>query len=120
MGRHLVPSTCLSATVTVYENTGPANVGAWLMHIVGAASWLVAFALLCTLALHAIAWVVSVVFCLLRFVIGLIFRRGWSLTSCVRGTMARIRNSRSGNRVMLAGCALSGGVLMGAYGGVTV
>lgn len=106
--------------VEVVENTGPANMGQWLMHIVGTASWLVAFALLCTLSLYAIAWVVSVVFCLLRFLIGLIFRRSWSLISCVRGTMSRIRNSRSGTKMMLAGCALGGGALMGAYGGVTV
>jgi len=106
--------------VEVIENTGPANMGQWLMHIVGTASWLVAFALLCTLSLYAIAWVVSVVFCLLRFLIGLIFRRSWSLISCVRGTMSRIRNSRSGTKMMLAGCALGGGALMGAYGGVTV
>lgn len=108
------------AAADVVENTGPENVGQWLWHIVGAASWLIAFALLCTLAVQAIAWVVTAVFCLLRFVLGLIFRRGWSLTSCVRGTMARIRNSRSGQRVMLAGCAIGGGALMGAYGGVTV
>lgn len=104
---------------TLVADTGPSNVGQWLWHIVGASAWLIAFALLCTLAVQAIAWVVTAVFCLLRFVLGLIFRRGWSLTSCVRGTMARIRNSRSGQRVMMAGCAIGGGALMGVYGGIT-
>lgn len=105
---------------TVIEGTGPSSTGQWLWHIVGAASWLIAFAVLCTLAVHAIAWVVTAVFCLLRFVLGLIFRRGWSLTSCVRGTMARIRNSRSGQNVIMGGCAIGGGALMAGYGGVTV
>lgn len=107
-------------TVSVIEGTGPANLGAWLMHIVGAASWLVAFALLCTLAMYAILWVVSVVFCLLRFLLGLIFRRSWSLTQCVRGTMARVRNSRHGTSLMMGGCAIGGGALMASYGGTTV
>jgi len=110
----------IGEAVTVIEGTGPANLGQWLIHIVGAASWLVAFALLCTLAVYAIAWVVSAVFCLLRFVLGLIFRRGWSLRSCVRGSMARIRNSRSGTTVMMGTCAIGGGALMAAYGGTSV
>lgn len=105
--------------VEVVEGTGPSSVGQWLWHIIGASAWLIAFALLCTLAVQAIAWVVTAVFCLLRFVLGLIFRRSWNLTSCVRGTMARIRNSRSGQRVVMAGCAIGGGALMGFYGGTT-
>jgi len=104
----------------VIEGTGPSNVGQWLMHVVGTASWLIAFALLCTLAVYAIAWVVSVVFCLLRFVLGLIFRRGWGLRSCVRGTMRRLRSSSTANRVVLGGCAIGGGALMATYGGTTV
>lgn len=110
----------VNGVVSVVTDTGPANRGAWLMHIVGAASWMIAFALLCTLAVQAIAWVVTAVFCLLRFVLGLIFRRGWSLSSCVRGTMARIRNGRSGHRVIRIGCAIGGGALMATYGGITV
>lgn len=106
-------------TATVVADTGPSSAGQWLWHIIGASAWLIAFALLCTLAVQAIAWVVTAVFCLLRFVLGLIFRRSWNLTSCVRGTMARIRNSRSGQRVIMAGCAIGGGALMGVYGGVT-
>jgi len=106
-------------TTTVVAGTGPSNVGQWLWHIIGASVWLIAFALLCTLAVQAIAWVVTAVFCLLRFILGLIFRRSWNLTSCVRGTMARIRNSRSGQRVMMAGCAIGGATLMGVYGGIT-
>lgn len=45
----------VSGTVTAVQGTGPANTGQWLWHIVGAASWLIAFAVLCTLAVQAIA-----------------------------------------------------------------
>jgi len=110
----------VGGVVSTVEHTGPTSQGEWLMHIIGAASWLIAFALLCTIAVQAIAWVITAVFCLLRFVLGLIFRRRWSLSSCVRGTMARIRNSRSGQRLMRVGCAIGGGALMAAYGGTEV
>lgn len=114
-GRDFVNS---EGVVTAIEGTGPANLGAWLFHIIGTGAWLIAFAVLCTYVVHAIAWVINFVFCLLRFALGLIFRRGWSLRNCVRGTMSRIRNSRSGQRLINVGCAIGTGGLMLAYGNV--